>query len=415
MSDLAPLHRRLRRALVLATLLPACTASSGGDDAKAPDNNNDAKADETKKDEIKQPEPEPPTTAVTPEPEPPPPELNFPPCPSGDWCGPKALVEPMRRKDLNVPIDDVGGCPGAIQGSHEIDTSKFASHPGLPTDGSMLANVDAEATKAKQAAGEKDMCCYDWMTLCPGGRPLLVEGRPQVASLRGGDDWTADLPATIDPPEFARSRIAHEWLRDALTEHASIASFRRARAELVAIAAPEALLSACDRAADDEVEHARLCFGLAARYGGRTLAPADLHEPAARGGGPIAVALDTFVEGCVGETIAAACARRAASLAADPVVRAVLERIADDESEHAALAWTTIAWLVEREGPEVLAALRDRAERLRHAEPNASTIDPDAAALHAHGRLDPHELAQVRAQVWRELIDPLLAELPRAA
>ncbi|MFV8754420.1 hypothetical protein ACNOYE_28060 [Nannocystaceae bacterium ST9] len=414
MSDLAPLHRRLRRALVLATLLPACT--SAGDESKTTKQADDAKkvdADGKQADaDGKQPEPEPPTTAVKIDHDPPPPEMNFPPCPSGNWCGPKALVEPLRRKDLAVPVEDVEGCPGAIQGNAEIDVAKFADHPGLPLNGAMISTIDPVATKAKRAAGEADTCCYAWMELCPGGRPLLVDGRPVFASLRSGSDWSAKLPATkVQPPAALRSRIADEWLGDALAEHASIASFRRARAELVAIGAPEALISACERAAEDEVEHARLCFGLAERFSGRSLAPGELLQPAPRGGGPIAVALDTFVEGCVGETIAAACARRAATLADDPVVRGVLERIADDEGEHAALAWATIAWLVEREGPAIVAALRERAELLRAEEPSPSTIEPDAIELQAQGRLDQHEIARVRAQAWRELIDPLLAEL----
>jgi hypothetical protein len=411
MSDLAPLHRRLRRALVLATLLPACTSTSTVDEAKPPKKVDDVKAEDVKAEvEVE----DAPTTAIVEPPPPPPPpeEMNFPPCPGGAWCGPKALVEPLRRKDMAFPVEDVEGCPGAIQGNNAIDQAAFTDYPGLPLDGSMLANVDGVATKARRAACEAETCCYGWMQLCPGGRPLLIESVPVVASLRAGDDWSADLPAlTIEPPASLRQRIADEWLRDASSEHASIASFVRARAELAAIGAPEALLNACDRAAADEVEHARLCFGLAAQLSGRSLAPDDLELPTPRGGSAIDVALDTFVEGCVGETIAAACARRSASLAADPVVRAVLERIADDETEHAALAWRTIAWVTEREGSRVLVALRERAKQMRTSEPESIPEDPDAAELHAQGRLDRAELARVRAQVWRELIDPLLAEL----
>lgn len=37
--------------------------------------------------------------------------------------------------------------------------------------------------------------------------------------------------------------------------------------------------------------------------------------------------------------------------------------------------------------------------------------DPDAPQLLAHGRLDRRTLAATRAHAWRELVDPLLAEL----
>ncbi len=419
MSDLGPLHRRLRRALdissliVCASLVPAC-ASKTDDTSKGRDKQAD-QTDGNTQTSAKPPEPpleDAPTTAVPPDP-----EIMLPSCPSGKWCGPKALIEPLRRSDLNTPIEDVEGCPGAIQGTNEIDESKFASHPGLPLHGGMVANIDPEATKAKRAGGEPDTCCYAWTELCPGGRPLLIDGRPRVASLRAGSEWSAELPelaGIAELPDQVRTRVAQAWLRDALTEHASIASFMRARAELAAIAAPSSLLDACERAAADEVEHARLCFGLAERVGGRSLAPGELLVPSPRGGGPLAVALDTFIEGCVGETVAAACARRAAALTSDPVVRGVLERIADDETEHAALAWRTIAWLVEREGTSISTALRERANELRPVEHDSLAPDPDAALLHAQGRLDRRELSRTRARVWRELIDPLLGELAPA-
>jgi len=455
MSTLAPLHRRLLRALDLSSLLvlgalaPACAGAQDQDTAgtKAqtakPDATTPTKVEPTKVEptqveptqvEPTQVEPtqaEPtqaePTQVEPTKVDPPksdPPKINpvtvrsLPRCPTIEWCGTKPLVEAMRAKDRTPLPPDVEGCPGLVKRKEPLDPKLLAGQEPPPANTFDHARVDVEATNAKRTAGDANSCCYEWTIPCPGGRPLLVDGRPWLAALQPGRTWSAQLPAASTMPalsERLRDRIAAAWLRDALTEHASIASFARARAELAAIAAPRALLDACERAAEDEVEHARLCFALAERWSGRSLEPTALPSVTPRSNDPLAIALDTFLEGCVGETIAAACARRAAGLASDPVARAVLERIADDETEHAALAWRTIAWLSHREGPHVLAAIIARADELRPQPAAAAADEPDAALLLAHGRLDDRTLAQTRAQAWRELIDPLLAELHAAA
>lgn len=423
MTTLAPLHRRLRLALdlssllVLGALVPGCAATQDQDptQAKTPPSV-DPPQPEPRPEPIAKvdpPEPKPePIIAVEPRPELPrrePPtvaEVSLPRCPTIAWCGTKPLAEAMRSKDFTPP-PDVEGCPGLVDQAITVDAKLRAGQEPPPAVASNYGRIDAAATKQRREAGDTEGCCYEWTIPCPGGRPWL-------AGLRPGRGLVAALPeAPCGPalPVHVRERIADAWLRDALAEHASIASFARARAELAAIAAPPALLEACERAADDEVEHARLCFALAERWSGRSLEPTALPEVRPRSSDPLTVALDTFVEGCVGETIAAACAREAARLATDPVARAVLERIADDETEHAALAWRTIAWLVQREGQRVLAALEARAHALRPRPSALPPSDPEAEVLFAHGRLDARALQRTRVLAWRELVDPLLAEL----
>lgn len=441
MTDLAPLHLRLRRALDLSSLLvlgalaPACASTQEQDSTQS--KTEVAKPDATKTDPTKtktdpdatnpdatnpdpdatktDPKPELTITPTHPQPElpRPDPDMNLPRCPTIEWCAPKPLAESMRPTDTGATITDVEGCPGSVH-REKLDPKKLAGNEPPPAGTMDWAGIAAEATKAKRTAGDGTSCCYEWTIPCPGGRPLLVDGRPWIAGLRAGRSWSAQLPETTSTsalPDALRERIADAWLRDALTEHASIASFARAHAELEAIAAPAELLRACERAAEDEVEHARLCFALAERFSGQPLEPTALPSVAPRGGDAVAVALDTFVEGCVGETIAAACARRAAALATDPVVRAVLQRIADDETEHAALAWRTIAWLTKRDGLEVLESIAELAHELRPQPSTEHADEPDAAQLHAHGRLDARTLAQTRALAWREIVDPLLVEL----
>ncbi|MCA9546694.1 MAG: ferritin-like domain-containing protein, partial [Myxococcales bacterium] len=59
-----------------------------------------------------------------------------------------------------------------------------------------------------------------------------------------------------DPAQ--RARLADHWTRQALAEHASVASFARFALHLMAVGAPPDLLVATHQAGLDEIEHARL-------------------------------------------------------------------------------------------------------------------------------------------------------------
>src|SRR6185436_7062049 len=104
-----------------------------------------------------------------------------------------------------------------------------------------------------------------------------------------------------------RAALAEAWARDALLEHASVASFGRFALELLAFGAPADLIEAAHRAALDEVRHARLCFALAGAYRGEALAPGAFpFDGAVRLAGDLAALAESAVlEGCVGETLAA--------------------------------------------------------------------------------------------------------------
>lgn len=192
------------------------------------------------------------------------------------------------------------------------------------------------------------------------GRPLRGEQGPVTAAAREASGWAdisdAALVAHLSPRE--REELAALWLEAALVEHASIATFAALALELLALGAPADLLAACQQAAQDELEHARLSFGLASTYAGLPLGPGKLPLPAAAlSGDAAAVARLSFTDGCIGETFAAALARRAQSHATDPAVARVLARIATDEARHAALAWSIVAWCLKLDPVRVRAAL----------------------------------------------------------
>src|SRR5262249_11520276 len=159
-------------------------------------------------------------------------------------------------------------------------------------------------------------------------------------------DWSGpvvDDHAGLTPEE--RATLAAAYCADGRAEHASVASFARISLELLALGAPAALIAAAHWAAVDEIEHARLCFALASRYAGEPLGPGPLDVEGALPRTRIEdAAVAAVVEGCVGETEAAALASAQLAGATDRAVRAALARIAADEADHAALAWSFVGW-----------------------------------------------------------------------
>jgi hypothetical protein len=329
-------------------------------------------------------------------------------CPSGNWCGSIASAVKVAPGGENAPKEL--GCPTRIIGAHP-DPSPITGKEfeGLSPNRQMQGALNRHRTEKEHTAGKDDLCCYHWFEYC-SGRPLRGDEGDVVARVQTRDDWQADEPspvlAELGPAE--RAALADAWLEDALAEHASVASFARATLELMAVGAPPELLGATQAAARDEIDHARRCFALASAYAGRPLGPGALVSPAPREAGLAALACATFVEGCVGETIAALVAERALASASDPTVRATLRVIARDEARHAALAWRTVAWAIDRGGDDVVAALREVASAPR---PNAAIAARRGTWWHAHGRLDPDQLRAATEDAWSDAIAPLLATL----
>lgn len=265
-------------------------------------------------------------------------------------------------------------------------------------------------------------CCHmgrvteDW---CGEGRPFLVDGNARLAEVTGGDTWGSDVVTkSIDVRDMRpalRDALAQSWLRAALAEHASVAAFARFVLQLMAVGAPAEMVEDATRAMHDEIEHARLCFALVQAYGGRPVAPGRLPiDDALTDSHDLeAVVRATFVEGCIGETLAAVEAALARHSAREPAVDAVLDRIAHDETAHACLAWRFVQWGLARE-PSLAGALRDELARaLEHvpSAPNDPTTPEIAAEMRAHGRLSADTLSSLRRRTLRATIEPCLDAL----
>jgi hypothetical protein len=302
------------------------------------------------------------------------------------------------------------GCADRISGSGWKDLKgDKAPYAGLSRNAAMLGSFNEGRTVRRRAEGQEDVCCYHWFEYC-SGRPILEGTQARTAEARSGHGWgTGELAADLTASPSQREMLALAWTRDGLAEHASIASFARATLELLAVGAPADLVGRTQQAGLDEVHHARLCFALATRYGSASVEPGPLAPPAPRESSLARLALDTFDEGCVGETVAALPAERALGACRDERVSAALKIIADDEANHAALAWATVAWCLERGGEAVASALRTHArERGSGLQPPVGSPDLELAA---HGRLDAHARRAAANDAWRDIIEPMVADL----
>jgi len=257
-------------------------------------------------------------------------------------------------------------------------------------------------------------CCY--LTPAPPnpacGRPFLVEGTARRAALTARADWFAGegRPDDLEMDPITCGALARAWLDDARSEHASIASFARFTLELLAWGAPSHLVADAQRAAADEIDHARRCFSLASRYAKKAFGPGPLALHGRLFASSLAAAAAATVkEGCVGETIGAVQASYQHAQACDPSVRAALAVVAADEARHAELAWRFVGWALSAGGDAVRAAVT-RAFDEACAEVRARTCDTplavDATLWRAHGRLSADEQRSSLFDALERVVEP---------
>jgi hypothetical protein len=244
----------------------------------------------------------------------------------------------------------------------------------------------------------------------------LVDAQIRVASLREGDgDWCGpSLSPAAELGARERSLLAWHWQVAALMEHASIAAFARFTLQLLELGAPLELCLASQAAQVDETQHARACFALAARYAGVESGPG----PLAVHGALTDLSLEeivrlTFLEGCVGETLAALEAEEARAVALDPHVCEALARIAVDERRHSELAWRFVAWALQRHAKRLRPVIEAELERMATRDPSRlpaardSELEPALEAeLERHGVLRATRRSALRHAAVTEIVIP---------
>ena len=361
---------------------------------------------------------------TTPAPPPPPP----PSCTNGkavSSCYTRAqLEEQVRHPNRGGDIADAG--------DPDADVSIYFDPNGCLPANMVSSSCCNPAVSGPIVSGS--LCCY---VHCEGsccGRPFLVGGEARIAEVIERGDWmlapasarsTSPQPGSGTWPTAplsgrpldaaTRDLIAGAWARDGAMEHASVASFARFTLELLGLGAPADLVVGAQDAARDEVEHARACFAIAARYAGRDLGPGklDVHGavPATTLAGAVRAAV---VEGCIGETLSALLAEARLARAEDADVRAALRRIANEEARHAELAWSFVGWAVASGGGELRAVAKEAFATALAQVPNAwdATLrDVAAETLRAHGLLDAVAAREVAERALGDVVGPCAAAL----
>lgn len=310
---------------------------------------------------------------------------------------------------------------------HVYACMKTPQGEGCPSKDSPLVLQDLGEQLNKQQCGGQAVskiacgpdpkglgCCYFATvgTLQCGGRPFIINGAARTAEIAARADWRAPLSPDLSGLDDAdRAALAFAWARDALDEHASVASFARFTIELLAVGAPAELVLAAQQAMGQEIRHAELCFGLASAYAGAALGPSALPTPGALDNRTTLaeVAAAVVREGCVGETLAAFGALAARDAAVDPAVRASLEEITHDEIEHAGLAWRFVAWALADGDAAVIHAV-ESAFAAALAAPIEIRDDgrssPRGSRVKAHGLLSVDERRAALSEAMRDVVRP---------
>ena len=242
------------------------------------------------------------------------------------------------------------------------------------------------------------------------GRPLRVHGRPRRCRRARGTGWhDGARPSLERMGAWKRACLGERWLAAARAEHASVPAFRRLAGQLVAAGAPVTLVHRCEAAAADEVRHARRCFAFARAYSGvdwtagaLSCAPdaPDAPDTADAAVDLSSLAIESLVDGCLGEGVAADLAREGARRATDPVIGESLLMIANDEAAHAELAWDVVGFCIERGDAEVS---RSIAAAARTVQATASRGPIEI------GRSECRRIAEARLSCVRDRLATLIS------
>jgi hypothetical protein len=296
-------------------------------------------------------------------------------------------------------------CAGPNAECHvNADCGEGLCDPGWP-DGGMVQYQCSAAFDDSWSCQPPGWCG------CDCGRPFFVDGQARVAAVVARTDWSAALePQPVDL--ITRRALAAYWAEVGGFEHASVASFARFALQLMQLGAPPQLLADTRAALVDEIEHARLAFGLASAYAGAPLGPGALVVDGCLATPDTRAIIEGLIfEACVGETLAAIEAQEAASRACDPVVAGILEQIADDELRHARLGWRSLRWILDGAGDELRRFALTTLEAAVRVVASETPTTGRPLALREHGVLDDALRVEVREAALAAVVRPCVAAL----
>lgn len=308
---------------------------------------------------------------------------------------------------VSVPEDMTSCAP-----PNEVSTDDlfFPSHCRSEFE---IVEVTGEGKRvAQSAATGAPACCYPVEVIDEDPSSQCVPGRPYFDGgvARSTEVHLEPLTSAIDDAHDCASMTrelarAKAWAAAGAAEHASVAAFNRLSLQLMALGAPLELIRDVQRAALDEVHHAETCWGFAARLSDSTVT---------LGSFPFAGAIDPNVElsklaydavreGCLAETLGAAVLHDAARLCTDESTREVLQRLANEEMQHAVLSFRIVAWALAAGGQSVRAAVEDALEKPWPG------IDLDELSLRS--QVERSALVRAHADVVQRVLRPATAAL----
>jgi hypothetical protein len=266
----------------------------------------------------------------------------------GCACGETTTVFPVSQADFDA-LEKRYGSDGLPQGECArmcVSSSSSDADAGADADGGAVPPAKSFSV------GECSLVTIEFQTpavVCVVTPDCGGAGR-RPAGLLAADRLEASTPA-----------LGAHFARMARLEAASVPAFLDLAIELAAHGAPPALVRAAERAAVEEIAHARVMALLAIHHGTAPL----VARVARRGARDLeAMARENTREGCVFEAFGAALLAHQASSAADPVLRGALGSVAVDEARHAALSRRIDAWARSRLDPRArrrLAVAREEA------------------------------------------------------
>ncbi len=201
---------------------------------------------------------------------------------------------------------------------------------------------------------------------------------------------------------------AEQWRAMAVEEYESIAAFGELALDLMAAGAPAELITRCHRAALEEAGHTQACLEVATLLDGREGAVAarppgnTRRRPRWRRALLVRLAVESYLDGCIGEGSAARVLGALVAEARHPEVREVLRVLAREEMGHARLGRDVVRWCRAAGGPVV-----DRALALTCRRPRSAPLPGAGANLREYGVAD----AALRQTARERATATALAEL----
>ncbi|MFT7521645.1 MAG: hypothetical protein ACI9MC_003796, partial [Kiritimatiellia bacterium] len=149
--------------------------------------------------------------------------------------------------------------------------------------------------------------------------------------------------------------------------------------------------------------HAQVSFEIASKLLGKAVGPGPLDVRGMRlAQSPRDLLTTTLLDGCANESLAAAEAIEGAHRCENTAMARLLTKIGEDETRHAALAWKTVRWRVQR-WPELqpiaVQTLRDATDH----PPSGG----DHSASHDVGLLSAAERAALAKETMRRVVLPV--------